>query len=305
MNGLPDTVRQGLGAGGLPVLRVDGPEGWAEIHLHGAHVTAWAPRGEESVLWLSAASGFRDDVAIRGGVPICFPWFGPLAGRADAPRHGFARVSEWELDAAHDDGRDVTVRLRLVDSYATRASAWPHRFEAVCTVVVGSRLSIALEVTNRDDVPVTFEEALHTYLRVADVTAVEITGLEGTAFLDKLGGPEPVAGEPGPVRVACEVDRVYLGTRAGVTVRDPGAGRSVRVGKDGSDTTVVWNPWTEGARSTADIEDDAWSTMVCVEASNVGRSTVRLEPGQSRTMSTTLALEPLPVPPAPTAGVEA
>jgi N-acetylglucosamine-6-phosphate deacetylase len=288
MSELPGSVRLDRGEGGLPVLRVDGPEGWAEIYLHGAHVTAWAPRGLESELWRSAASAFRADVAIRGGVPICFPWFGPLAGRPDVPRHGFARVSEWSLESVHDDGADVTVRLRLTDSDATRASAWPHRFEAICTVVVGSALSITLEVTNRDDVPVTFEEALHTYLRVADVRSAEVTGLEGAAYLDKLAGPDPVAGAPDPVHFTSEVDRVYLGTRSGVTLRDVAAARAVRIGKDGSDTTVVWNPWIDGARATADIEDDGWRTMVCVEASNVGASAVRLEPGRSHVMTTRL-----------------
>jgi len=295
VSGLPDTVRHARGRGDLPVLLVDGCEGLAEIYLHGAQVTAWAPRGQESALWLSAVSSFRDDAAIRGGVPICFPWFGALADRPDAPRHGFARLSEWSLVDAHDDGRDVTLRLRLTDSEATRASAWPHRFDAVLTVVVGSRLSLTLQVTNRDDMPVTFEEALHTYLAVADVAAAEVTGLVGTPFVDHLAGPEPVAGELDPVRFTSAIDRVYLGTRAGVTLRDEGAGRSIRIGKDGSDTTVVWNPWSEGARATVDIEDEAWTAMVCVEASNVGRSAVRLEPGQCHTMSTTLELEPFSV----------
>jgi N-acetylglucosamine-6-phosphate deacetylase len=291
MSELPGSVRPGRGEGGLPVLRVDGPEGWAEIYLHGAHVTAWAPRGQESVLWLSAASMFRDDVAIRGGVPICFPWFGPLTGQPEAPRHGFARVSEWSLESAHDDGTDVTVRLALADTDATRASAWPHRFEAICTVVVGSHLSITLDVTNRDDAPVTFEEALHTYLRVADIRSVELTGLEGTTYIDKLAGPGsgPVPGDPDRLRFTSEVDRIYLGTRSDVTLRDVAARRAIHVGKDGSGTTVVWNPWIDGARATADLDDDAWRTMVCVEASNVGASAVRLEPGQSHAMTTRLS----------------
>ena len=169
MSTLPDSVRLAPGAGGLPMLRVDGPTGWAEVYLHGAHVTAWAPRGQESVLWLSGLSRFDESTAIRGGIPVCFPWFGPLAGRPDAPRHGFARTAAWTVDGADDDGQDVTVRLALADSDATRGSAWPHPFAALCTVVVGARLTVALEVTSTGDAPVTYEEALHTYLAVADV----------------------------------------------------------------------------------------------------------------------------------------
>jgi HAD superfamily hydrolase (TIGR01509 family) len=289
---LPATVRLEHGAGGLPVVRVDGARGWAEVHLHGAQVTAWAPNGHPSLLWTSPTSQFRADAAIRGGIPVCFPWFGPLAERPGAPRHGFARTSRWSLLQAHDDGHDVTLRLGLADDDATRTSAWPHRFEAVLTVVVGSRLSVALEVTNRDDVPVTFEEALHTYLD-ADVTDVEVLGLEGTSFLDKTATPPVVRREPGPLRITSEVDRVYLDTTADVIVR---AGRTgaIRVGKTGSQTTVVWNPWVEGARATVDLTDDAWAGMLCVEASNVGPSAVRLGPGARHTMSTTIAVEPDP-----------
>jgi D-hexose-6-phosphate mutarotase/beta-phosphoglucomutase-like phosphatase (HAD superfamily) len=286
---LPATVRLQPGVGGLPVVRVDGEQGWAEIHLHGAQVTAWGPRGHRSLLWLSAASHFRPDTAIRGGIPVCFPWFGPLAEHPGAPRHGFARTSRWSLLETHDNGRDVTVRLGLTDDDATRSSAWPHRFEAVVTIVVGSRLSVALEVTNHDDVPVTFEEALHTYLD-ADVARVEILGLEGTSFLDKTATPPVLGRELGPLRVTSQVDRVYLGTTADIVVR-AGSACAIRVGKSGSATTVVWNPWVDGARAAADLTDDAWTTMLCVEASNVGPSAVRLEPGARHTMSTTIGLD--------------
>lgn len=274
------------------LLRIDGPDGWAEISLQGAQVLAWAPRGQESALWLSATSRFGAGAAIRGGVPICFPWFGPLEGHPDAPRHGFARTSVWTHVDTHDDGGDVVVRLRLTDSDATRASAWPYRFEAVCTVVVGARLTVGLEVTNLDDVTVSYEEALHTYLAVDDVTTVEVAGLEGVPFVDKLAASDgPLARETGTLHLDSAVDRVYVGTRGEVTVREGASGRAVRVGKVGSESTVVWNPWAEGARATADIEDDAWSTMLCVEAANVGEARVRLDPGQHHRMTTTIDLD--------------
>lgn len=289
---LPDSVRLGPGTGGLEMLRVDGPEGWAEIFLHGAHVTAWGPTGSESVLWLSRSSRFDTRTAIRGGIPVCFPWFGQLDGHPDAPRHGFARTATWAVDGAHDDGHDVTVRLRLADSADTHGSAWPHRFTAVCSVVVGARLSVSLEVTNTGDEAVTFEEALHTYLAVADVTATEVTGLEGVDYLDKTAHGATVTGEVGPVHVTGEVDRIYVGAPDVVTVHDVVGGRDLRVGKSGSGSTVVWNPWREGARATADIDDDGWATMLCVEASNVGPVAVRLEPGARHTMVTTIEVVP-------------
>ncbi len=291
MNALPHSVMLVSGAGGLPMIRVDGPQGWAQIYLHGAHVTAWAPSGQESALWMSKLSRFDEHTAIRGGIPVCFPWFGPLAGRPDAPRHGFARTAEWALDEAHDDGQDVTVRLRLADSEATRNSGWPHPFVAILTVVVGSRLTVALEVTNTGSEPMSFEEVLHTYLRVAEVTKAEVIGFEGVAYVDttKNGGPRD--GEHGPLRIGGEVDSVYTGAPQAVTVNDVAGGRAIQVEKSGSGTTVVWNPGPEGAHATVDIEDDGWTTMLCVEPSNVAQSAIRLAPGEHHVLTTTIGLE--------------
>lgn len=272
------------------MLRIDGPQGWAEIYTHGAHVTAWAPKGQESALWMSESSRFDNHTAIRGGIPVCFPWFGPVAGLPDEPRHGFARTATWSVDEVLDDGTDVTVRLILTDSPATRGSAWPHPFLATCTVVVGEKLSVALDVTNTGDGPVAFEEVLHTYLRIADVTETETVGLEGVAYLDTTPTGGPGYGEPLPLRVSGEVDRIYTDAPRTIVVNDVAAGRSIRVEKSGSGATVVWNPGPEGARATADIEDDGWLTMLCVEAGNVGRSAVRLGPGEHHTMTTTIGL---------------
>lgn len=140
--------------------------------------------------------------------------------------------------------------------------------------------------------PVSFEEALDTYLAVADVTAVEISGLEGVHYLDKTAGGAIVAVQAGPLRVAGEVDRIYPGAPAAVTVHDVMGGRDIHIRKDGSGNTVVWSPWREGAHATADIDDDGWTTMLCVEASNIGPAAVRLEPGAHHTMSTTVEVSP-------------
>lgn len=287
MAALPACVRLETGLGGLPLLVVDGPAARAEIYLHGATVTQWTPRGGRPLLWVSAASRFTREAPIRGGVPICFPWFGGRSGHPESPSHGFARLSEWSLLGAQDDGEDVTVLLRLTHENATGASTWPHRFDAVYTVVIGSRLSLALEVTNRGHDEMVFEEALHTYFDVRDIRTTEVSGLEGTPFYDRLAGPEPVAGEAGPVRFGSQTDRIYLGTTARTTVRDRESGRSVLISKSGSDATVVWNPWIDNARAMADFGDDQWKRMVCVEVCNVHGAAVRLAPGESHTMVAT------------------
>ena len=263
------------------MVRVNGRAGSAEIYLHGAHVTGFAPAGGRPVLFLSDASRFDAAAAIRGGLPICFPWFGANALEPAAPSHGFARLSEWEFVDARESGDDVLLTFRLTDTPTTRASAWPHRFEARYTVTVGARLTLSLQVTNHDTDAVTYEEALHTYLRVSDVRGTTVAGLQGTAFLNQLTGlTEPA--ESNPVGFATETDRLYLGSRGKTTVTDPD-GRTITIESDGSDSTVIWNPWTGKAARMGDFGDDEWPGMVCVETANVRRDQVRLDAGQSHT----------------------
>lgn len=288
---IPLSVQIGTGGGGLPVVRVSGRAGSAEVYLHGAHVTDWAPAGRVSALWMSAASRFVHGVPLRGGVPLCFPWFGALTGDPQAPAHGFARRVDWELDEAHEDGDDVVLTFRLTDTEATRASAWPHRFEARYTVTVGARLSLALQVTNLDPGTVTFEEAFHSYVRVKDIRAIELTGLEGAPYLDRLAGTEPLPGSLGPVRFGAETDRIYFHNRGTTTVVDRGAGRSVTIAKGGSDSTVVWTPWATTVAAMSDFGDDECTGMVCVESCNIRDDAIHLAPGESHTMSAVFGID--------------
>lgn len=292
MPDLPSSVTLTTGRGGLPVLRVESPAASAEIYLHGAHVTRWVPAGQAPVLWLSEASRFTSRTPIRGGVPLCFPWFGPNAGHPDAPSHGFARVSRWELVEAKDDGAFVTVTLSLSGAPEAMTSVWPYRTDLLYTVVIGATLTLSLQVTNRDDEAITYEEALHTYLSVRDIRETVVAGLEGTGFIDKIAGGVTMPGETGPVRVRTATDRVYPGTTARTVVTDPEAGREVTIGKQGSSTTVVWNPWQERAAEMSDFGDDEWTCMVCVETCNTGTDAISLEPGESHTMTAVLAVGP-------------
>ncbi|TFC94868.1 MULTISPECIES: D-hexose-6-phosphate mutarotase [Cryobacterium] len=280
---LPASVRIGEGTGGLTVVRVAGRGGSAEVYLHGAQVTGFRPAGGLPLLFLSAASRFEAAAAIRGGVPICFPWFGANAHDPAAPSHGFARLTEWDLVDAHESGDDVVLVFGLTDTPSTRASAWPHRFEARYTVTVGARLTLTLQVTNLEMDAVTFEEALHTYLRVTDVRVTTVSGLEGIPFVNQVTGlTEPA--ESTPVDFTAETDRLYLGSRGSATVEEPN-GRRVTIEADRSDSTVIWNPWIAKAAAMGDIGDNEWPGMVCVETANVRRDQVRLDAGQSHTMS--------------------
>ncbi len=283
---LPDSVTLAEGEGGLPVLRVATAVATGEVYLHGAHVTAWTPAGSDPVLWMSGSSRFVPGEAIRGGIPICFPWFGPGRDGSMSPPHGFARLAAWRLVGATEHDGAVTVTLTLTDDDAgdlPAAAAWPHPFTATYAVTFGRELTVALTVENTGDSEISYEEALHTYLAVGDVRATTVQGLDGASYLDKApgAGPDRVT-QTGDVTFTGETDRVYdsAGT---VVVVDGSVGRSIGVAKDGSAKTVVWNPWTDKAAAMADYGDDEWPTMVCVETANVLDDAVVLAPGARHT----------------------
>ena len=293
VSSLPASVRFGPGTGGLPRLTIDSRLATAEIYLHGAHLTRWQPRhAAQPVLWLSDYSLFEAAKPIRGGVPICFPWFGPHPTQSGAPAHGFVRLADWTVETVSEtaDG-SVSVALRLTGHKLS--PAWPFRFRATMRVSVGAALSMELEVENRDESMFAFEEALHTYFSVADVSGIQIRGLEETAFIDKVGLVTQRQQGPEPIRFAGETDRVYLDTAATCTIEDPGLSRRITIAKKDSRSTVVWNPWVAKALAMPDFGDDEWPRMVCVESANVGGAAIQLPPGEEHRMRVEISLEHL------------
>ncbi len=254
---------------------------------HGAQVLGWAPTGESPVLWLSSSAVFADDVAIRGGIPICFPWFGSGRSGALTPAHGFARLVPWHRISSTDDDGVVTVVHELAPPMGSCAD-FPYSYRAVLTARFGERLDLALAIHNEGEVAFDYEAALHTYLAVADATALRIEGLEGAPYLDKVTGAARV--QDGPITISGEVDRVYRSDGTVVVVDTIGARRIV-VAKDGSRSTIVWNPGRHRARALADFGDEDWNSMVCVETANVGDESICLEPGASHRMTLQVSVE--------------
>ena len=288
MERLPDGARIETGPGGLARLALASETGEALVFLHGGHVTHFQPRGGKPLLWVSRESRYESGRPIRGGVPVCFPWFGPKAGAPDAPLHGFARIRPWALrTVAPEEGGGLRAVLELVSDEATRA-LFPHDVRVSLEVGVGSSLSLALTVRNTGPLPLPFEEALHTYLAVSDVRQCRVSGLEGAAFVDKTAAGARRPGEPAPIVVAAETDRVYPGTGAAVTVEDAAWARRIVVSKTGSRTTVVWNPWVAKAKAMPDFGDEEWPGMLCVETANAVDDAVTLAPGESHTMTATV-----------------
>ena len=280
---VPDLVRFEGGANGLGSAHITAPAAEARVYLHGAHVTHHQPAGQPPLLFLSARSRFAAGVAIRGGVPIVFPWFGARAADPTAPDHGFARISEWTVASveATADGAAITFELEASD--ATRA-LWPHEFHLTYRVQVGQALALTLGVENRSKAPITFEEALHTYLSVGDVREVSVSGLEGAAYIDKTDGMKRKTLGSEPFRPSAETDRVFPAAGAACTVSDPVLGRRLVVDKRNSATTVVWNPWCDKAGRMADLGADQWHGMLCVEAANAMDDAVNLAPGERHSM---------------------
>jgi D-hexose-6-phosphate mutarotase len=279
-----DRVRFEAGQGGLVRAVLSSAASEAHVYLHGAHVTHFGRPGQPPLLFLSNKSLFQKDKAIRGGVPICFPWFGPRAGHPDSPMHGFARLSEWTVESVGASaGNQTSITLGLRDSEETR-KVWPHAFAARYTVTAAETLGMELLVTNTGKAEFTFEEALHTYLAVADVKNATVEGLSGIDYIDKTDGGATKTQGGKPIRIVEETDRVYLNTTSAVTVVDPGQRRRITVAKEHSDATVVWNPWIAKAKAMADFGDDEWPKMICVETCNVGVTSVALAPGASHVM---------------------
>jgi len=264
---IPGRVSLFSGKGGLPAVRIETAWSLAEIYLHGAHVTRFQKTGEPPLLFLSEASQYDADKPIRGGVPLIYPWFG---GRDGLPAHGTARITSWDLTETRvlPDGR---VRLR----FHLPSADGP---EVDYVVTVGSSLTMEFTVANTGTADVTFENCLHSYFHVGDIRRIGITGLRGVAYFDcLLAATRTETAET--LRIAGEVDRTYQNTAATVEIHDPVLGRTLRVRKSGSLSTVVWNPWIAKSQRMPDFGDNEYQTMVCVESGNIAEHAITLQPG--------------------------
>jgi len=266
----------------VEIAAVDGAR--VEAYPYGAQVTSWKPASGEERLFLSGRSSFGPRAAIRGGVPIIFPQFG---GMGSLPKHGFARVSEWEMvRAGRTRAGQGEAQFRLTANERTR-SAWNHTFSASFVVNVrGMSLSLALSVLNEDRVPFQFTAALHTYLLVDDVRSSVVRGLEGRTFRDAAAGGVEKRQEDTELRAIGELDRIYLGVGGGpLEVRD--SVRRTRVSMRGFSDVVVWNPGPDRGKALTDLDPGGWLRMLCVEAAAVG-TPVQLAPGERWTGQQTL-----------------
>ena len=260
------------GDAGLPMLVVENALGSATIALQGAHLMSFKPTGQREMFWVSPKTALEAGKPIRGGIPLCLPWFGP--GPDGKSMHGFARTMEWTLASASRLKNGETHLVLELSGDATTCDLWPHAFAFRMDVIVGETLKLGISVENRSPVPAPLAFAFHTYFAVPDVARIAVSGLEGTTYIDKMDNFTRKA-QQGKVGIDAVTDRIYLDVPAQQAVTSSAG--TVRIESD-AQCAVVWNAWSND-RNIPDLGEGNHVGYVCVERGDVADSAVTLAPG--------------------------
>jgi len=282
--GIADQLDFAEAAPGMIVARIRNQRAVATVALQGAHLMTFQAHGQAPLIWMSPAAKLVPGKSIRGGVPVCWPWFGAHAEEASFPAHGFARTVLWEVvDSRPLNGGETSLVLELPEAAMPRQQ-WPFACRVRLHITVGDALEMVLVTENTGSIAFPLGEALHTYFPISDVDQVQIGGLDGCAYLDKVDGMARKT-QSGAITIPSEVDRVYLDTEATCDIIDAGLKRIIRIEKDGSRSTVVWNPWIEKAAKMGDFgSDTGYRGMVCVESANAADNALTLAAGQTHSL---------------------
>lgn len=281
----------------LLAIRIDNENASATVFLQGAQLSHYERKDEPPIIWCSPLNDYSEGKPLRGGIPVCWPWFGDLDKNPDivsakplaknAAAHGLARNRLWQLDAVEALNPGQTRMTLSLDLKAEQEQAWPFATHLSLEVTVGEDLRLAFNVRNHSDSTVTFSSALHTYFAVSHITQVSLEGLQGLDYIDCMLDWSHHC-QQGALSIDREVDRIYLGTSRVITLQDQGWARSIAVQTEGSDSTVVWNPWNEKARRLSNFPDSAFADMLCIETANADQDCVTLEPGCSHQLAVTI-----------------
>lgn len=294
-HGIDGVLRFARGRGGLVMIEVANAHATALISPHGGQVLAYRPvDAAADLLFVSDRAYFSAGKAIKGGIPVCWPWFGPDPQDKGRPAHGFVRAWAWTVLASEalPDG-STRVRLGVADDKDSRA-IWPQYFNLLLDIRVAETLSVDLVTRNAGDRPFRITQGLHTYLNIGEVGGVRVEGLEGCRYLDKArGAADAVATQHGPVRFEGEVNRIYEDVPPLLAVVDPALGRRIRIASEGSRTAVVWNPWAETARAMGDLDDQDYLRFICVETVNTASEVIEIPPGETHRLTARYRVEPI------------
>jgi len=284
---LPSSIRQVELTPGYPVFEIDHAVAKARVALHGAQLMEWTPAGQKPVIYLSPEAVYHEGKAIRGGIPVCWPWFGHHETDPKLPQHGFVRSRFWELATASEDETGVQMIFATQANEETR-QLWPHDFRVELELRIGAELHVALTTMNASDEAFTITGALHSYFTVGDIRQVTIQGLDGAEYLDTVG-PKTVRRQTGHVVIDREVDRAYHSADE-VRIKDAAWDREISIQGSGGHTRVVWNPWIEKAAALADLPDEDYQRFVCVETAHAWKDVVTVEAGGTHELATTIRL---------------
>ena len=280
------------GKGGIPVIDIQNRQACAQISLQGAQLLQWKPQSEDEVIWLSEQAEFSTGKALRGGIPVCWPWFGAHPEHSSYPSHGFARTTLWQLEATEALASGATrIDLSLPPNSAAEYG-WPDTTTLTLSLIIGNKLEMALTTRNHGRQPVVITQALHSYFKVGNIDQVVIRGLEDTDYLDKLEQFQRKH-QHDPIRIDREIDRIYLDTTRDCIIEDASLQRKIIIKKSGSRSTVLWNPWRETARKMGDLGERGYQNMVCVESANAAEDSVTIEPSAAHRLWVEYEVEPL------------
>ena len=279
------------GQGGFAVAKIKNKLGSAAISLYGAHVLSFIPTSQKDLLWMSPDSIFEKGKPIRGGIPVCFPWFGPHATDGSKPLHGFARINEWKVNKT-ESLEDGSTRIILTfESNSNTLKIWPFAFAARINLIVGKVLELNLTYSNTGTEAFVCSDALHSYFNISDITKISIVGLGGHYYYWGPGKEADNKQVEERLEITREENRRYINHSGDCLLSDDGWKRNIRVAKHGSRVTVVWNPWVEASKTMADLPDNGYETFVCIEAANTYDDSVRLNPGEDHSITTIIGLE--------------
>jgi len=282
-----DDVLEFIEKNNLIAIAVNNSLAKCEIYLHGAHVSSFLSEGGKDILWMSKNSDFEENRPIRGGIPICWPWFGAHPMDRDKPSHGFARLANWQIVKSEilDDG-STSVTLEFISNIQT-LRIWPYKFKLQNIITIGKQLEVELITENLDSVPIEISAALHSYFNISQIKNISISGFENGHYIDSIDENKE-KNQDGLIKFDSEVDRIYINTECTCTIFDSGFDRKIIVEKNGSRSTVVWNPWIDKAKRMVDFGDHEYETMVCVETTNAYNDTITINPGRSHSLKTIL-----------------
>lgn len=289
--GIANQLQFSTGKGNLPVIEIANPHAQALISVYAGQVLSFRPVATtKDLMFVSEQAYYQPGKAIKGGTPICWPWFGPDPEGLGRASHGFVRDRLWSVQSTTTTPEQATqVILGLVDTAETR-DLWPHAFSLALEITVGSTLNIALITRNTGNQTFTLTQALHTYFQIGDINAVSVRGLESKTYIDKVDEGKHKQ-QLGLVTITEEVDRVYLDVPAELVVEDPAFKRNIRIRSQGSQTAIVWNPWLDKSANMADFADDEYQQMLCVETANAANDVVHLPPGSENYLVANYSIE--------------